>query len=69
MLRKIINQISALQDCDPSKLAKYTRCLFQIIAPSNDNLAGILLDEACRMASDAYGVSSVCDMQLKRRKI
>ncbi|KAK7740394.1 sporulation-specific protein 22 [Diaporthe eres] len=55
VLRKIINQISALQDCDPSKLAKYTRCLFQIVAPSNDNLAGILLDEACRMASDAYG--------------
>ncbi|KAJ0124698.1 Testis-expressed sequence 11 protein [Diaporthe amygdali] len=55
VLRKIINEISALQDRDSSKLAKYTRCLFQAVAPSNDDLAGRLLDEACRMTSDAHG--------------
>ncbi|KAK2606983.1 hypothetical protein N8I77_005697 [Diaporthe amygdali] len=58
VLRKIINEISALQDRDSSKLAKYTRCLFQAVAPSNDDLAGRLLDEACRMTSDAHGTPS-----------
>ncbi|KAH8778487.1 meiosis protein SPO22/ZIP4 like-domain-containing protein [Diaporthe sp. PMI_573] len=55
VLRKIINQISALEDCDPVKLAKYTRCLFQAVAPSRDDLAGRLLEEACIMARDAHG--------------
>lgn len=57
ILRKIINEISVLEDSDPARLAKYTRCLFQTIAASNEELGGRLLDEACRMASEARGVS------------
>lgn len=57
VLRNIINQISALQPSDPAKLAKYTICLFQIVAPSNDDLAARLLEEACSMARDGHGVS------------
>ncbi|KAI3394550.1 hypothetical protein diail_2541 [Diaporthe ilicicola] len=55
VLRKIINEISALQDCHPSKLAKYTRCLFQVVVSRNDELAGRLLEEACKMSSEAHG--------------
>ncbi|KAG8164456.1 hypothetical protein KVR01_006374 [Diaporthe batatas] len=57
VLRNIINQISALEPTDPAKLAKYTTCLFQVVAPSNDDLAGMLLEEALSMARDAHGVS------------
>lgn len=61
VLRKIINEISALQDCDSSKLAKYTRCLYRAVAPSSDELAGRLLDEAYKMASEAHRVSNIAD--------
>lgn len=57
VLRKIINQISDLDETDPAKLAKYTRCLFQVILPANEELARRLLDEACEMTKDARGVS------------
>ncbi|ROV97146.1 hypothetical protein VMCG_07448 [Cytospora schulzeri] len=58
VLRKIINEISVLEDSDPARLARYTRCLFQTIAASNEELGGRLLDEACRMAGEAHGTPS-----------
>ncbi|POS79951.1 hypothetical protein DHEL01_v201659 [Diaporthe helianthi] len=57
VLRNIINEISALEPSDPAKLAKYTICLFQVVAPSNEDLAVRLLEEAYGMARDAHGVS------------
>lgn len=57
VLRKIINEISVLEDSNPALLAKYTRCLFQIMVGSHQELGGRLLDEACGMASEAHGVS------------
>lgn len=56
VLRNIINEIAVLEDSDPARLAKYARCLFQTIIASNQELGGRLLDEACRMASEAHGV-------------
>ncbi|KUI61426.1 Testis-expressed sequence 11 protein [Cytospora mali] len=58
VLRKIINEIASLEDSDPIRLAKYTRCLFQTIAASNEELGGRLLDEACSMAGEAHGTPS-----------
>ncbi|KAK7735234.1 sporulation-specific protein 22 [Cytospora paraplurivora] len=55
VLRNIINEIAMLEDSDPARLAKYARCLFQTITASNQELGGRLLDEACRMASEAHG--------------
>lgn len=63
VLRNIINEISALEPSDPAKLAKYTICLFQVVAPSNEDLAVRLLEEAYGMARDAHGVSHVCSIQ------
>lgn len=56
VVRMIINQIADLDDFDPARLAKYTRCLFQATLPFNEDLAGRLLDETCTMVRDAYGV-------------
>ncbi|KAK0626986.1 meiosis protein SPO22/ZIP4 like-domain-containing protein [Immersiella caudata] len=51
-MRKIINEIWALDSFDATKLAKYTRCLFQATLPLDDSLAMRLLDEACSKARE-----------------
>ncbi|KAL2171836.1 hypothetical protein VTG60DRAFT_1533 [Thermothelomyces hinnuleus] len=51
-MRKIVNEIWALERFDAVKLAKYTRCLFQATLPLDDGLAMNLLDEACSKAKE-----------------
>lgn len=58
-MRKIINEIWALERFDAVKLAKYTRCLFQATLPLDDNLAMNLLDEACGQAKELREVSDL----------
>jgi hypothetical protein len=58
-MRKIINEIWALESFDATKLAKYTRCLFQATLPLDDNLAMRLLDEACSKARELREVSGL----------
>lgn len=55
-MRKIINGMSELEEYDPAKLAKYTRCLIHAILPYDEELGGQLMVEACMMAGDALGV-------------
>ncbi|KAF3765502.1 hypothetical protein M406DRAFT_67943 [Cryphonectria parasitica EP155] len=57
VLRKIINQIAELSDSDSIKLAKYTRCLFQVTLPLDEELGSRLLNETHTMVKDAYRVS------------
>jgi len=51
-MRKIINEIWMLESFDATKLAKYTRCLFQAALPLDDDLSMKLLDEACSKARE-----------------
>lgn len=60
ILRAIINQITELDEWDPTKLAKYTRCLYQATLPFRKQLGGKLLHETCRMVQDAHQVSHLC---------
>lgn len=53
----IVNEISALEDADSTKLSKYTRCLLQVTVPFNQVLGDMLLDEAYAMVHEASGVS------------
>lgn len=57
VLRKIINEISGLEDSDSTKLAKYTRCLFQATVPFKEELGDVLLDEIGEMVRGAHKVS------------
>lgn len=56
-MRKIINEIWALETFDAMKLSKYTRCLFQATLPLDDGLAMNLLGEACSKARELSEVS------------
>lgn len=58
VLRNIINEISGLEDSEGAKLAKYTRCLFQVTVPFKEDLGDMLLDEVHTMVFEAHGVSS-----------
>ncbi|KAK0674422.1 meiosis protein SPO22/ZIP4 like-domain-containing protein [Cercophora samala] len=51
-MRKLVNEIWALEAFDAIKLAKYTRCLFQATLPVDDGLAMKLLEEACGKARE-----------------
>ncbi|KAK4655881.1 sporulation-specific protein 22 [Podospora pseudocomata] len=51
-MRKLVNEIWALEAFDAVKLAKYTRCLFQATLPVDDGLAMRLLEEACGKARE-----------------
>lgn len=61
VLRKIINEISALDDADSIKLSMYTRCLFQVTVPFKQELGDMLLDEAHAMVNEAHRVSQNLD--------
>ncbi|KAK4221468.1 meiosis protein SPO22/ZIP4 like-domain-containing protein [Podospora fimiseda] len=52
IMRKLVNEIWALESFDAIKLAKYTRCLFQATLPLDDELAIRLLDEASIKAKE-----------------
>jgi hypothetical protein len=58
-MRKLVNEIWALERFDALKLAKYTRCLFQATLPLDDGLAMKLLEEASRKARELREVSSL----------
>lgn len=58
-MRKIVNEIWALESFDAVKLAKYTRCLFQATLPLDDGLAMRLLDEACSKARELREVRPI----------
>ena len=56
-MRKLVNEVWALETFDAVKLAKYTRCLFQATLPLDDALAMNLLEESCRKAGELGEVS------------
>lgn len=58
-MRKIVNEIWVLERFDAVKLAKYTRCLFQVTLPLDDGLAMRLMDEACSKARELREVSEL----------
>jgi hypothetical protein len=55
-MRLIIDEIFELERFDNEKLAKYIRCIYQVILPLNDDNALRLLDEALRLAREGAEV-------------
>lgn len=55
-MRLIIDEIFELERFDNEKLAKYIRCIYQVILPLNDDNALLLLDEALRVAREGAEV-------------
>lgn len=49
-LNLLIDELAELPDCDTSKLARYTRCLFQAMMGLDTELAFGELQSACNMA-------------------
>lgn len=52
VIRCIINEIFEVEQFDCAKLAKYIRCVFQALLPSNDNASMVLLDQALQVAQE-----------------
>lgn len=58
-MRLIIDEIFELDRFDNEKLAKYIRCIYQVILPLDDDNALCLLDEALRLAREGAEVRLV----------
>lgn len=58
VVKQIVNQIYILETFDASRLAKYIRCLFQIVLPRGGNLAMQLLDQGIQLARELEIVST-----------
>jgi hypothetical protein len=56
-MRLIINQIFDLEKFDNEKLAKYVRCIYQVILPLDEDMALQLIDEALKIAREGAQVS------------
>ncbi len=56
-MRLIINNIFELEKFDNEKLAKYIRCIFQVILPLDEDLSLQLVDEALNIAREGAEVS------------
>ena len=52
-MRGIINQLSALEDTGAEKVARYIRCLFQMVLPLEGGMAFQLVDEALQLARES----------------
>ena len=52
-LKKIVNEAWGLESLDSIKLAKYTRCLFQVALSDSPNTAAQLLGQICNLAREA----------------
>lgn len=55
-MKLIINEISELEQFDYEKLAKYTRCMLQVMLPLEGTLAMQLLDKALQIARESSQV-------------
>ncbi|GJN84559.1 hypothetical protein PLIIFM63780_008119 [Purpureocillium lilacinum] len=51
-MRLIVNEIFELENFDSARLAKYMRCIFQAVLPTDDGLALQLLDQALQLARE-----------------
>lgn len=58
-MRGIINRLSALDDMGAEKVAKYIRCLFQMVLPLEGGLAFQLADEALQLARESMTVRAL----------
>lgn len=56
-MKKVINAAWSLEEVDLDRLAKYTRCLFQIAIVDNQVIAEELLDQVQSHAEEASQVS------------
>lgn len=56
-MRAIINQLWALEGLGVEKVAKYIRCLFQMVLPLEGSMAFQLADEALHLVREALAVS------------
>lgn len=57
-MRAIINQLWALEGLGVEKVAKYIRCLFQMVLPLQGSMAFQLADESLQLVREALTVSS-----------
>ncbi|KAG5984694.1 hypothetical protein E4U55_003640 [Claviceps digitariae] len=57
-LKRIINEIFALEAFDVAKLAKYLQCLFQVLLPKNDTLALGVLDHFTQVSLESNTVGT-----------
>ncbi|KAG6005942.1 hypothetical protein E4U21_007505 [Claviceps maximensis] len=57
-LKRIINEVYALEAFDVTKLAKYLRCLFHVLLPKNDALALEVLDHFRKVSLESKAVGS-----------
>lgn len=57
VLQLLINEIQALTNFDFLKLAKYLRCMLQVILPLDDDLAVQVLNQALQIVSEGSHVS------------
>lgn len=55
-MKKIVNEAWGLDSIDSIKLAKYTRCLFQVALADSPNIAAQLLGQICNLAQEAAEV-------------
>lgn len=58
-MRGIINRLSALDDMGAEKVAKYIRCLFQMVLPLEGGMAFQLADEALQLARESTTVRTL----------
>lgn len=55
-MRGIINRLAGLEDLGLENVARYIRCLFQMVLPLEGGMAFQLADEALQLAREAAGV-------------
>ena len=55
-MRGIINRLAALEDLGTEKVARYIRCLFQMVLPLEGGMAFQLADEALQLARESIEV-------------
>ncbi|KAG6011236.1 hypothetical protein E4U43_008460 [Claviceps pusilla] len=58
MLKRIVNEIFALEVFDAVKLAKYLRCLFHVLLPKNDAVALGVLDHLIQVSLESKAVGT-----------
>lgn len=58
MLKRIVNEIFALEVFDVVKLAKYLRCLFHVLLPKNDAVALGVLDHLTQVSLESKAVGT-----------
>lgn len=55
-MRGIINRLAALEDLGAENVARYIRCLFQMVLPLEGGMAFQLADEALQLARESTEV-------------